>query len=180
MDREWLSRIYRIYIVKYDDKTDDSITSLDAGDNEALLAALKSDNLFWRITAQRLIVEEGKKELVGELIAMAEDGLGQNDEINAPVLHALWTLDGLGAFDGEDAKTQDLLKKALERGKLCSNDPFCSQHKPNNQFEKRYSHGAACHSCLLIAETSCERKNEFLDRSLLVPTLEEKDAAFFD
>ena len=106
----------RIYIVKYDDKTDDSITSLDAGDNEALLAALKSDNLFWRITAQRLIVEEGKKELVGELIAMAEDGLGQNDEINAPVLHALWTLDGLGAFDGEDAKTQDLLKKALENG----------------------------------------------------------------
>ncbi|MBC6999851.1 PVC-type heme-binding CxxCH protein [Cytophaga sp. FL35] len=106
----------RIYIVKYDDKTDDSITSLDAGDNEALLAALKSDNLFWRITAQRLIVEEGKKELVGELIAMAEEGLGQNDEINAPVLHALWTLDGLGAFDGEDAKTQDLLKKALENG----------------------------------------------------------------
>ena len=87
------------------------------------------------------------------------------------------TLGGLvGLADNIDL----LLKKALERGKLCSNDPFCSQHKPNNQFEKRYSHGAACHSCLLIAETSCERKNEFLDRSLLVPTLEEKDASFFD
>ena len=87
------------------------------------------------------------------------------------------TLGGLvGLADNIDL----LLKKALERGKLCSNDPFCSQHKPNNQFEKRYSHGAACHSCELIAETSCERKNEFLDRSLVVPTLEEKDAAFFD
>ena len=86
----------------------------------------------------------------------------------------------LGGLVGLSDKIEILLEKALDRGKLCSNDPFCSQHKPNNTFEKRYSHGAACHSCLLIAETSCERKNEFLDRSLLVPTLEEKDAAFFD
>ena len=54
-----------------------------------------------------------------------------------------------------------LLKKALERGKLCSNDPFCSQHKPNNQLEKRYSHGAACHSCLLIAKQVVREKMSF-------------------
>jgi len=31
----------------------------------------------------------------------------------------------------------------------------------------------------LVAETSCERGNRYLDRSLLVPTLERIDAAFF-
>jgi hypothetical protein len=45
--------------------------------------------------------------------------------------------------------------------------------------EKRYSHGAACHGCLLIAETSCEQGNQFLDRAFVVPTLEVGDAAFF-
>ena len=28
-------------------------------------------------------------------------------------------------------------------------------------------HGAACHGCLVIAETSCEARNLFLDRALI-------------
>jgi hypothetical protein len=72
-----------------------------------------------------------------------------------------------------------LVADALERGKLCSNDPFCSMHRPESEFEKRYSHGAACHGCLLIAETSCEQRNQFLDRAFVVPTLDVADAAFF-
>ena len=40
-------------------------------------------------------------------------------------------------------------------------------------------HGAACHGCLLIAETSCEQRNDWLDRALVVPTLALPDAAFF-
>ncbi len=39
--------------------------------------------------------------------------------------------------------------------------------------------GAACHGCLLIAETSCEQRNDWLDRALIVPTLAVTDAAFF-
>lgn len=72
-----------------------------------------------------------------------------------------------------------LVAGALERGRLCSNDPFCSMHDPENDLEKRYSHGAACHGCLLIAETSCEQRNQFLDRAFVVPTLDVTDAAFF-
>ena len=30
-----------------------------------------------------------------------------------------------------------------------------------------------------IAEPSCERRNEFLDRTLVVPTVENTEAAFF-
>jgi hypothetical protein len=71
------------------------------------------------------------------------------------------------------------LDTALELGRLCSNDPVCAQHKPNHAHEDRSTHGAACHGCLLIAEPSCERRNELLDRSLVVPTVDLAAAAFF-
>jgi hypothetical protein len=72
------------------------------------------------------------------------------------------------------------LMNALEIGKLCSNDPVCAQHQPNNKQEDRFLHGAACHGCLLIAEPSCERRNEFLDRALVTDTVEGLGAEFFD
>ena len=40
-------------------------------------------------------------------------------------------------------------------------------------------HGAACHGCLFLPETSCERGNKYLDRSVLVSTVETDDLAFF-
>ena len=71
------------------------------------------------------------------------------------------------------------LEVALELGRLCSNDPVCAQHQPENVQEERFLHGSACHGCLLIAETSCERRNEFLDRALVVPTVEGLGVEFF-
>jgi hypothetical protein len=71
------------------------------------------------------------------------------------------------------------LKAALELGRLCSNDPVCAQHAPASALEQRFLAGAACHGCLLIAETSCEQFNDFLDRALVVPTVEDASAAFF-
>ncbi len=71
------------------------------------------------------------------------------------------------------------LAQAIELGRLCSNDPVCSQHRPDHAYEERFLNGAACHGCLLLAETSCERRNEFLDRALVVSTVESLDAEFF-
>ena len=71
------------------------------------------------------------------------------------------------------------LSQALTLGQLCSNDPVCAQHSPDNVHEERFLLGAACHGCLLIAETSCERRNEFLDRALVVPTVDAHGAEFF-
>ncbi|MBI3269058.1 MAG: hypothetical protein HYZ53_08545 [Planctomycetes bacterium] len=62
-------------------------------------------------------------------------------------------------------------QSALEAGGLCSNDPVCALHEPKNKYDEKFLLGAACHGCLLIAETSCERRNEFLDRALVVPTV---------
>src|SRR5260370_41823855 len=46
---------------------------------------------------------------------------------------------------------------------LCSNDPVCAQHAPGESLEGRWLHGAACHGCALVAETSCEMRNDHLD-----------------
>ncbi|MGB7443878.1 MAG: DrmB family protein [Coleofasciculaceae cyanobacterium] len=85
----------------------------------------------------------------------------------------------LGGLVEVGKRIEHHLATAIEFGKLCSNDPVCAQHKPDNMQEERFLHGAACHSCLLIAETSCERRNEFLDRALVVNTVEGLGAAFF-
>ena len=71
------------------------------------------------------------------------------------------------------------IRAALELGQLCSNDPVCAQHSPVNAHERRFLHGAACHGCLLISETSCEQHNEYLDRALVVPTVDNTGAEFF-
>ena len=71
------------------------------------------------------------------------------------------------------------LRTAFALGELCSNDPVCAQHQPQSPHEHRFLHGAACHGCLLIAETSCEQHNEFLDRALVVPTVENLGVQFF-
>ncbi len=41
------------------------------------------------------------------------------------------------------------------------------------------SNGAACQSCLVIAETCCEQRNEFLGRALVAATVEALGAEFF-
>jgi hypothetical protein len=71
------------------------------------------------------------------------------------------------------------LKAALDLARLCSNDPVCAQHDPSDPHEERFLNGAACHGCLLIAEPSCERRNEFLDRALVVATVDATGAEFF-
>jgi hypothetical protein len=75
---------------------------------------------------------------------------------------------------------EDHLLLALGMAGLCSNDPICAQHTPGTSMEKRWLHGAACHGCALVAETSCEMRNDYLDRALVVPVLGVPDAAFFE
>ncbi len=104
----------RIYIITYQDADDSEITELDADDDKALLNALQSDNLFWRTTSQRLIVEGNKTELIPELIKMAvDDTKTDKNGLNAPALHALWTLDGLKALNGDNSEANEAVKKGL-------------------------------------------------------------------
>lgn len=85
----------------------------------------------------------------------------------------------LGGLVATAPRFAHILRSALERLRICSNDPICADHEPDDRSGDRATHGAACHGCLLIAETSCEVRNLFLDRSLLVRTMSEESAAFF-
>ena len=85
------------------------------------------------------------------------------------------TLGGLCTL-GEPDKLGRHIKRALEKMSLCSSDPSCSEHLVDGG---ETLHGASCHACSFLPETSCERGNKYLDRSSLVPTMERADVSFF-
>jgi MrfA Zn-binding domain len=85
----------------------------------------------------------------------------------------------LGGLVREARLLQDHLADALRIGAFCSNDPICAHHAPGQSMEERWLHGAACHGCSLVAETSCEMRKDYLDRALVVPVLGVPGAAFF-
>jgi hypothetical protein len=74
----------------------------------------------------------------------------------------------------------DIIHRALDKMTICSSDPICADHQPEGQSDDRALHGAACHSCLLVAETSCEHRNLFLDRALLSETVSQSACRLFD
>lgn len=66
---------------------------------DLLLANLKNSNLFWRMNAQRLLVERGKTDVFPELLALLNDQTVDEVGNNPAIVHALWTLKGLGYFN---------------------------------------------------------------------------------
>ena len=67
---------------------------------DQLVAALKSDNMFWRLHAQRLLVERGNDDVVPALVALVNDKSVDAIGLNTAAIHAIWTLRGLGEFEG--------------------------------------------------------------------------------
>src|SRR5215217_3503226 len=103
----------RIYRVVYNKASASKIRSLDKNNANSLIGGLKSDNMFWRTTAQRLIVEHKNKSLVPELYKLIRDKSVDKLGINAPAIHALWTLHGLGLLDGADETSLNVAIGAL-------------------------------------------------------------------
>lgn len=92
----------RIYRVAYQKAEKPSLLRLNKDDATELLAALKSDNMFWRMTAQRLLIERGQKDVVDSLVRLVEDKSVDELGLNTGAIHALWTLHGLGALENND------------------------------------------------------------------------------
>jgi putative membrane-bound dehydrogenase-like protein len=100
-------RIYRIIneSAKLSPKLD-----LDKATPNQLVAALKSDNMFWRLQAQWRLVERGKPDVLPALAELAADA----SEENPAAIHALWAMHGLGGLVKADAKTTALVEKNLQ------------------------------------------------------------------
>lgn len=86
------------------------------------------------------------------------------------------TLGGL-VYLGESQRLSYYIAQAFEYIRICASDPLCAEHDPED--DRLSLHWAACHACLFSPEPSCERGNKFLDRTLLIPTLADRDLHFF-
>ncbi len=103
-------RVYRLVYKAAKHKTPHKLSK---DDTNGLLKALKSDNKFWRMHAQRLLVERHQEDVVGDLIDIALDPKKDKIGLNAPAIHALWTLQGLNAVESNQ-KAFDAVVKSLD------------------------------------------------------------------
>ncbi len=87
------------------------------------------------------------------------------------------TLGGLVSL-GETKSLERHIDAALEACRLCASDPTCAEHMPG--YGTSTIHAVACHACMFSPETSCERGNKYLDRSVLVATVNQSELAFFE
>lgn len=85
------------------------------------------------------------------------------------------TLGGLQR-QGMPARMNRIVRDALWSADWCSSDPMCSLERLSLSEENNL---AACHSCLLAPETSCEQFNRFLDRTVVIGEEGERDMGIF-
>jgi len=84
----------------------------------------------------------------------------------------------ISAFDGTDGylgglsnlcnnldNLNNIINSAIFRATDCSSDPICIESEGQGVGQLNL---AACHSCSLIPETSCELSNLYLDRGLII------------
>lgn len=91
------------------------------------------------------------------------------------------TSDSAGSLGGIVAQVESgglvaSMRRALERISWCSADPLCIESEASGVDNLNR---AACHSCALLPETSCEEFNTLLDRALLVGTPDNPELGFF-
>lgn len=85
------------------------------------------------------------------------------------------TLGGL-VRQGRSDTFPSIFNKAIENARTCSNNPVCSLSQGQGRDSLNL---AACYSCTLIPETSCEEFNCFLDRGVVVGTFDNPNLGFF-
>ncbi|MFN0126289.1 MAG: PVC-type heme-binding CxxCH protein [Verrucomicrobiales bacterium] len=104
----------RIYRVVWKNAKAPAITSIQGASTHDLVKALDSDNHFWRLKAQQVLVE-------GKAVAAADSlkKIVTASDAGIAAIHALWTLHGLGQLDEAthrsalSAKSPELRRNAI-------------------------------------------------------------------
>ncbi|HJT36387.1 MAG TPA: PVC-type heme-binding CxxCH protein [Pirellulales bacterium] len=89
----------RIYRVVYKSAPPHEPLSLADPASPPLVEMLRHENMFWRLHAQRLLVERGDRDVVPLLIELVQNPDVDELGLNTAAIHALWTLHGLGALE---------------------------------------------------------------------------------
>ncbi len=78
--------------------------------------------------------------------------------------------------EGSPVRLEDTFRRMLETAVWCSEDPLCILSVGQGMSALNL---AACHACTLLPETSCEKRNCYLDRAAVIGTLEDRTIGFF-
>lgn len=103
----------RIYRIAYKGNDHRNTLTLSKSDPDGLINALSNNNMFWRTTAQRLLVENGDKSVLPALYKLVRNKKADEAGINPSAIHALWTMHGLKALDGTNKEALNVVVKAL-------------------------------------------------------------------
>ncbi len=100
--------------------------------------------------------------------SMAERIYCDSESMNGLLIYTIAGSEG--SFGGlikqaESEQFTKIFESALFRIKDCTSDPICFESDGQGLGGMNY---AACFSCLLISDTSCEEFNSFLDRKILI------------
>jgi putative membrane-bound dehydrogenase-like protein len=87
--------------------------SLSVDRPDELVRTLTHDNMFWRTTAQRLLVERGNDDILDDLFEITSNRRVDDIGANAPAIHGIWTMHGLGALDGSNSEAERVVQRAL-------------------------------------------------------------------
>lgn len=135
------------------------------------IARVKSWQLYLVHTLCHLIMRELEFRCGYPTASLSERIFSSNEEGTRMHGFLVYTAEGAeGSMGGLIAQTRkaninSLIKSAIKRATVCNSDPLCWQSEGQGLFELNL---ASCFSCSLVSETSCEQRNLFLDRRILV------------
>lgn len=142
------------------------------------LAELKDWQLYFVHTFSHLIMRELEFRCGYPTASLSERLYVSNEPETKMYGCMVYTSEGAeGSMGGLIAQTRernlnDLILNALKRAEICNSDPLCWESEGQGLFELNL---ASCFFCSLVSETSCEQRNIYLDRRILV----DKDFGFF-
>lgn len=103
----------RIYRVVYGDRGS-KIENLGEATLQQLVEALKSPTMLVRLNAQRKLIAKGDKSVVPALHALIQDPAVDSAGLNTAAIHAIWTLQGLGALADVNGDSFKVVAAALQ------------------------------------------------------------------
>ena len=86
---------------------------LDINEPKELVKAFSNDNMFWRMTAQRLLVERANADVLSSLYNLVKNQDADELGLNDAAVHALWTIDGLKIIP-ENKEATEIVRSALK------------------------------------------------------------------
>lgn len=111
---------------------------------------------------------------------MNDDGMEDFEDMHGLLIYtASSSGDGsLGGLvrSGEPGRFEDIFLGALQKATWCSDDPVCIESAGQGLDSCNL---AACYNCTLLPETACENGNKFLDRGVVIGTLDDSEVGLF-